>query len=149
MEKVAESTSAAELLPWIATPPGPQSSPSSVRGAATKSPPRPVPPGTHRHAQELVQFARTRSPDLEAPAEPAFATRDPSVVGSIEAGDDTLFDAMERLEVDRVSRYEARRRPGGDEPWTVLDGLLERHLADALARLVALRQIRARYPIAA
>jgi hypothetical protein len=93
-----------------------------------------------RHADELGLIARVADPGVELPDGPRFVTPDAFVVGAIEQGDDALIEAMDRLESMRIDRLEHRRR----EPGSTVDGLLERHLADARARIVALRGLRSR-----
>jgi hypothetical protein len=91
-----------------------------------------------RHATELAMLARLVDPEAEVPAEPCFVTSEPSVVGAIADGG-ALVEAMDRLEAGRIERYEQRRRANDGQPGTLLDKLLERHLADARARLASLR----------
>ncbi len=96
-----------------------------------------------RHMDELATLARLVDPAHEPPTEPAFVTRDPFVVGAIEDGA-ALLDAMERLESVRIARYELRRRATDARPGALLDGILERHLGDARARLTSLHRLRQR-----
>jgi hypothetical protein len=91
----------------------------------------------NRHAEELAALAR----GAFVPKEPSFVTDDPFVVGAIDNGRD-LVDAMERLETGRIARYQARKPAGAEEPATMLNGLLDRHLVDASARLDRLRRLR-------
>jgi hypothetical protein len=96
-----------------------------------------------RHADELSLLARLVDPTRELPEEPTFVTREAFVVGAIHDGL-ALLDAMDRIEADRVARYEQRRRPSGGQPPALLDSVLERHLGDARARLTSLRRLRER-----
>lgn len=102
-----------------------------------------------RHADELALLTRLTDPAAEVPTQPCFVTSEASVVGGIDDGR-ILLEAMDCLEAVRIDRYEQRRRCGVGEPGTVLDGLLERHLADARSRLASLRGLReARRDVAA
>jgi hypothetical protein len=102
-----------------------------------------------RHTAELALLARLTDSATEVPMEPAFVTAEPFVIGAIDDGG-ALVEAVDRLERGRIARYEQRRRGSDVEPGSVLDGLLERHLADARARLASLRGLRqARRSIAA
>lgn len=102
-----------------------------------------------RHTDELALLTRLTDPAVEAPTEPCFVTSEASVVGAIDDGR-VLLEAVDRLEAVRIDRYEQRRRGGAGQPATVLDGLLDRHLADARARLASLRRLReARRDVAA
>jgi hypothetical protein len=90
-----------------------------------------------RHARELAVLALSTRPHLDIPTEPPFLTSDASVVASRHERD-PLLDAIERIELSRVERYERRRR-GAD---TRLETLLDAHLTDTRARLSALRRLR-------
>jgi hypothetical protein len=94
-----------------------------------------------RHAGELAMLARLTDPAAQVPTDPCFVTEEPFVVGAI---DDpaTLVEAMDRLEAVRIDRYEQRRRGVDGGPGSLLDRLLERHLADTRARLASLRDLR-------
>jgi hypothetical protein len=94
-----------------------------------------------RHADELAVLARMADRTAQIPTEPTFVTGDPFVVGAIEGGR-ALLEAMERLEVVRIERYACRSPAGADQPASMLNGLLDRHLADARARLGRLRRLR-------
>jgi hypothetical protein len=94
-----------------------------------------------RHTAELSSLARRMDPTTEVPMDPSFVTAEPLVVGAIDDGG-ALVETMERLEAVRIDRYEQRRRGSEGQPGTLLDGLLERHLADARARLASLRGLR-------
>jgi hypothetical protein len=94
-----------------------------------------------RHADELSQLARAAGTACDLPAEPTFVTREPSVVGAID-DPSALLDAMVRLESARIERYAKRPRGAMSQPATLLDGLLERHQADARARPTSLRRLR-------
>jgi hypothetical protein len=101
-----------------------------------------------RHATELEMLARLVDPAREATSDPTFVTRDAFVVGAIDDAR-ALLDAMERLEGDRIARYELRRRPAAAAPAALLDGVLDRHLSDARTRLASLRRLRAGHAEAA
>jgi hypothetical protein len=102
-----------------------------------------------RHADELSLLVRLMDPAAEVPTEPCFVTVEPFVVGAIDDGR-ALVDAMDRLEALRIERYERRPRAGAGQSGTLLDGLLERHLADTRSRLSTLRRAReARCDVAA
>jgi hypothetical protein len=95
----------------------------------------------NRHAEELGALARAADGRIRIPAEPSFITSDPCVVGAIDDGR-ALLHAMERLEAVRIDRYVGRCRAGADQLASMLHGLLDRHLADARARLDRLRGLR-------
>jgi hypothetical protein len=153
MDRVPESPATAELLQWIAYE---RDAAWTAKLAILRA--RRREDIAHfgaclrehdRHAGELGLLARLTDPAAEVPTEPCFVTAEPSVIGAIDdAG--ALVEAMERLEAVRLDRYEQRRRGTDGQPGSLLDRLLERHLADARARLVSLRGLReARRAIAA
>jgi hypothetical protein len=95
-----------------------------------------------RHADELTHLVRRVEPRRNIPRDPSFLTRDAFVVGALDR-DETVIDAMRDIEAARIVRYERRPRvakTGGHEPASIVDAVLERHLADARARLDALEQ---------
>jgi hypothetical protein len=153
MDRVPESSATIELLAWIACERdaawaaklailrAPRCEDIAHFGSCVRE--------HERHADELALIARVTSPGVDLPTGPTFVTRDAFVVGAIEAGDDALFEAMERLEAMRIDRYAQRRRGDPGVPGTIVDALLERHLADARARTLALRQLRTRRHAAA
>jgi hypothetical protein len=94
-----------------------------------------------RHATELTLLARLADPAAGVPTGPSFVTAEPLVIGAIALGG-ALVDAMDHLEAVRIERYEQRRRGGEGEPGSLLQQVLERHLADARARLASLRGLR-------
>jgi hypothetical protein len=96
-----------------------------------------------RHVEELTALGRISVRAMDAPAQARFATTEPFLVGAVADGR-TLFDAMERLEGDRIERYVDRHRAGADQATSMLDGLLDRHLGEARARLARLRALRER-----
>jgi hypothetical protein len=153
MDRVPESPATAELLQWIAyeCDAGWTAKLAILRarrcediahfGACLRE--------HDRHAAELVSLARATDPAAEPPTEPTFITTEPFVVGAIDDGG-ALVDAMAQLEAVRIDRYGQRRRGSDSTTGRLLDGLLERHLADARARLASLRGLReARRAIAA
>jgi hypothetical protein len=153
MDRVPESTTAAEILQWIAYERDAawtaklailrarRREDIAYFGASLRE--------HDRHTAELALLARLTDSATEVPMEPAFVTAEPFVIGAIDDGG-ALVEAVDRLERGRIARYEQRRRGSDGEPGSVLDGLLERHLADARARLASLRGLRqARRSIAA
>jgi len=94
-----------------------------------------------RHADELTALARATDRGVELPKEACFVTGDPFVVSAIDNGA-ALVDAREHLEAVRIDRYISRRPTVTDEPLSMLDGLLDRHLADTRARLDRFRGLR-------
>jgi len=96
-----------------------------------------------RHADELSQVVRASSPrpEVSLPDGPCFVTRDAFVIGALDR-EDAVLDALEYLELVRIERYEQRRRRLERTVPSTLDAVLERHLADARARLVALQRRR-------
>jgi hypothetical protein len=145
MGHVPESPAAAELLQWVAYE---RDAAWTAKLAILRA--RRIEDIAHfgaclrehdRHADELAQLARLTSPGCEAPVEPTFVTKEPFIVGAIDA-ERALVDAMERLERMRIDRYEQRSRGGVGQPATLADGLLERHQADARARLASLQRLR-------
>jgi hypothetical protein len=93
-----------------------------------------------RHAEELARLARMIDRNAPVPTDPTFVTEEPHLVGAI---DDraTLLAAMEHLEAGRIDRYEGQKPVATGEPANMLSGVLERHLADARARLAGLRRL--------
>lgn len=96
----------------------------------------------NRHAEELAALARVAIRNINFPMEASFVTADPFVVGAIDNGY-TLLEAIERLETERIDRYLDRCPVGADQPTSMLNGLLDRHLGDARARRDRLRELRA------
>jgi hypothetical protein len=154
MDRVPESSATAELLRWIAYE---RDAAWTAKLAILRA--RRREDIAHfgaclrehdRHAGELALLARLTDPAAEVPTEPCFVTAEPSLIGAIDDGG-ALVEAMDRLEAVRIDRYEQRRRGSdGGEPGSLLDRILERHLADARARLASLRGLReARRAIAA
>jgi hypothetical protein len=94
-----------------------------------------------RHTGELALLARLADPAAPVPTDPCFVTAEPFVVGAID-DPEALVEAMGRLEAGRIERYGQRPRGGDGDPGSLLDRLLERHLADARARLASLRGLR-------
>jgi hypothetical protein len=95
-----------------------------------------------RHADELAQLVRSAEPRRDIPREPSFVTRDALVVGALDR-DQAVIEAMRDIEATRIARYEQRPRlakNGSHEPASIVDALLDRHLADARGRLAALEQ---------
>jgi hypothetical protein len=97
-----------------------------------------------RHADELAHLVRRAEPRHDIPREPSFVTSDALVVGALDR-DHEVIEAMKNIEATRIARYERRPRlaktVGHDcERASVVDALLEQHLADARARLEALEQ---------
>ena len=146
MDRVPESLAAAELLQWIAYErDAAWTAKLAILGARRRE------DIAHfgaclreheRHTGELTLLARNTDPALKVPAEPSFVTAEPFVIGAIDDGV-SLVDAMDRLEAGRIERYQQRRRGSENQPATLFDGLLERHLVDACARLSSLRRLRA------
>jgi len=101
-----------------------------------------------RHAAELGQLVRATSPAVDIPTEPSFVTKDAFVVGAVDDAQD-LLAAMDRIETARVERYEQRPGRPAAAPGGHIDEILERHLADARARLASLRRLGARRQVAA
>jgi hypothetical protein len=91
-----------------------------------------------RHAEELAAWAGAQGRRISPRAEARFVTTEPLAIGDVDSGE-ALLDAMDRLETVRIDRYLARRAARGGEPASTFDGLLDRHLADAYARLARLR----------
>ena len=94
-----------------------------------------------RHADELARLARMDDRSASIPTEATFVTREPHVVGAIADGY-TLLEAMEQLETVRVRRYETRGPVVTADLATMIEGVLERHCADARARLACVRRLR-------
>ncbi len=94
-----------------------------------------------RHADELAQVVRAAEPRRTIPDEPSFVTRDAHVIGALD-GDEPVLAAMMELEAMRVARGERRAGRATNGHGSMVDALLERHLADARARLAALRRRR-------
>jgi hypothetical protein len=95
-----------------------------------------------RHADELACVVRTAEPRRDIPREPSFVTRDALVVGALDR-DQAVIEAMRDIEATWIARYERRPRLAkkeGHEPANIVDALLDRHLADARARLETLEQ---------
>jgi len=90
-----------------------------------------------RHGKELSR----NLPSLRHTGRATFLTQEPHIVGALSGGDE-LLDAFHDIEASRVARYEARVRAPHGLRSSMLDAILERHLADARARLDALRSIR-------
>jgi hypothetical protein len=93
-----------------------------------------------RHADELAQLVRAVEPRRDIPREPSFVTRDALVVGALDR-DQAVIEAMLGIEASRIARYEQRPRHAsrdGSGAASIVDALMDRHLADAKARLVAL-----------
>ena len=95
----------------------------------------------NRHANELLALARMVDVHVRIPPEPTFVTADPFVVGAIDNGP-ALLDAMVRLEGARIERYLQRSPTVANQPASRVHGLLDRHLAEARARLGRLRELR-------
>jgi hypothetical protein len=91
-----------------------------------------------RHASELAQLVRAADPRCAVPDEPQFLVRDALVIGALD-GDEAVVAAMKSLEESRIARYERRGRRTPAAPTTMPDAMLDRHLADARARLAGLR----------
>jgi ferritin-like metal-binding protein YciE len=92
-----------------------------------------------RHAEELAHLVRIAEPRREIPREPTFVRRDALVIGALDR-DQAVIAAMRDIEATRIARYEERARrarSGRSEPARIADALLDRHLADARARLAA------------
>jgi hypothetical protein len=144
MGHVPESGTTADLLRWIAYE---RDAAWTAKLAILRA--RRIEDVTHfgaclrehdRHADELAKLVRVSRPAVEIPMEPTFVTKEPFVVGAIDNGR-ALVEAMEGLERVRVDRYDQRHR-GGAQPATLVDGLLDRHQADACARLASLMRLR-------
>ena len=96
-----------------------------------------------RHAAELAVWAGAHGHPSSPRAEARFVTTEPLAIGDVDGGQ-ALLDAMDRLETGRIDRYLARRAARAGEPASTFDALLDRHLADAYARLARLRDLRER-----
>jgi hypothetical protein len=95
-----------------------------------------------RHADELAHLVRAAEPRRDVPREPTFVTRDALVVGALDR-DHAVMAAMRDVEATRIARYEERPRRAkseSNEPASIADALLDRHLADARARFATLEQ---------
>jgi hypothetical protein len=97
----------------------------------------------NRHAEELTALARVADRSVDVPKDASFLTQDPFIVGAIDSGGD-LVGAMERVEAQRIDRYLSRPPATPEQPATMLNGLLDRHLADARERVSRLRELRER-----
>ncbi len=93
-----------------------------------------------RHAAELARLARMNDRHAPLPTDATCVTGEPHVVGAVADGR-ALLETMDDLEAARVRRYEAHRAHGTHAS-EGLAAVLERHLADARARLEALRRLR-------
>ncbi len=92
-----------------------------------------------RHATELAQLVRAAEPRRTVPDEPQFLVRDALVIGALDR-DEAVIAAMVGIEETRIARYEQRGRCPVGAPTSMIDALLERHLADARGRFAALRR---------
>jgi hypothetical protein len=95
-----------------------------------------------RHADELGHLVRMVEPMRDVPREPSFVTRDAFVIGALDRAH-AVIEAMRGIEATRIERYEQRpphSNSGCVATASIVDGVLDRHLADARARLAALEQ---------